>query len=135
MGNYNVKQTKNRDFIVDGNNKKMLIYKNSFNNKEITIGDLVIDATNDAKTVTGTTTGATNVINVLTNDTIGGNAATTSNIKITTVTPNANLILNANGSVDVVNPTANGTYALTYKICQINRPSNCDTATITITVA
>lgn len=138
MPTYNVNQLKNRDFIVDGNNKKILPYKNSFNAKQLTAGELTIVATDDARTVTGTTTGATNVINVLANDTVGGVAAIvsgTSNVILTTVTPNANLRLNANGSVDVLNPTANGTYALTYKICQKNRPSNCDTATVTITVA
>lgn len=138
MSTYNVKQLKSRDFIVDGNNKKILPYKNSFNAQKLVEGELTIVATNDARTVTGTTTGATNIINVLANDTVGGNAALVSgatNVILSTVTPNANLRLNADGSVDVLNPTGTGTYILTYKICQLNRPSHCDDATVTITVA
>ncbi|RDZ29314.1 CARDB domain-containing protein [Lysobacter silvisoli] len=93
-----------------------------------------IDAVDDlvATPVNGTT-GGTAVTNVLTNDTLNGAAATTTNVTLAPVT-NGPLTVNANGTVDVAPNTPAGTYTVTYQICEVLNPSNCDTATVTVTV-
>ncbi|MBN9229212.1 MAG: hypothetical protein J0I93_00050, partial [Legionella sp.] len=79
-------------------------------------------------------TGATNVVNVYTNDTLNGTAVTPSQVTLTTTVSNPNLILNPNGSVDVIPGTPGGTHTLTYQICEIANPTNCDTAVVTVFV-
>ncbi|WP_449404066.1 T9SS type B sorting domain-containing protein [Flavobacterium hibernum] len=76
----------------------------------------------------------TNVLNVLQNDTLEGVAVTASDVVITTVTPNAFLQLNSNGSVDVLPNAPVGTLTLVYQICEADQTSNCDTATVTVTI-
>ncbi|MFH6999694.1 gliding motility-associated C-terminal domain-containing protein, partial [Flavobacterium sp. FlaQc-57] len=75
-----------------------------------------------------------NVLNVLQNDTLEGVAITASDVIITTVTPNEFLQLNANGSVDVLPNAPVGTLTLVYQICEADQTTNCDTATVTITI-
>ncbi|GAA3778286.1 gliding motility-associated C-terminal domain-containing protein [Flavobacterium ginsengiterrae] len=75
-----------------------------------------------------------NVINVLTNDTLEGAPITSSQVIITTVTPNEFLQLNPDGSVDVLPNAPTGTLTLVYQICEADQTSNCDTATVTITI-
>lgn len=134
MTDYNLITLKGRQFAVVGNNTKIFPFTNAFNAQVVyNEGIVPIVATNDAATISGTT-GATNVINVLTNDTLNGLQATTGNTILSTVTSNPKLVLNGNGSINVVNPTTGGTYVMTYKICQLDRPTNCDEATVTITV-
>ena len=77
--------------------------------------------------------GQTNVVNVLANDTLGGAAVIPAQITFTPVST-AQLIVNADGSVDVPPGTANGTYTTTYQICETANPGNCDSGTITVTV-
>lgn len=77
--------------------------------------------------------GQANVVNVLANDTLGGAAVIPAQITFTPVST-AQLIVNADGSVDVPAGTANGTYTTTYQICETANPGNCDSATITVTV-
>jgi len=100
----------------------------------ITVVAPVIDAVNDSATNINGYTGATNVVNVYTNDTLNGTAVTPSQVTLTTTVSNPNLILNPNGSVDVIPGTPAGPYTLTYQICEIANPTNCDTATVTVTV-
>ncbi|MBO9583676.1 MAG: gliding motility-associated C-terminal domain-containing protein [Flavobacterium sp.] len=76
----------------------------------------------------------TNVLNVLTNDTLEGNAITASEVIITTVTPNEFLHLNTDGSVDVLPNAPVGTLTMVYQICEADQTDNCDTATVTITI-
>jgi gliding motility-associated-like protein len=75
-----------------------------------------------------------NVLNVLTNDTLEGAIVTPSDVVITTVTPNEFLQLNPDGSVDVLPNAPVGTLTLVYQICEADETSNCDTATVTITI-
>ncbi|SHG25202.1 HYR-like domain-containing protein [Flavobacterium johnsoniae] len=75
-----------------------------------------------------------NVLNVLTNDTLEGVIVTPSDVIITTVTPNEFLQLNPDGSVDVLPNAPVGTLTLVYQICEADETSNCDTATVTITI-
>ena len=100
----------------------------------VTVVAPVIDAVNDSATNVNGYTGATNVVNVYTNDTLNGTAVTPSQVTLTTTVSNPNLILNPNGSVDVIPGTPAGPYTLTYQICEIANPTNCDTATVTVTV-
>ncbi|MDP5202323.1 gliding motility-associated C-terminal domain-containing protein [Flavobacterium sp. DG2-3] len=84
--------------------------------------------------IAGVNTTTTNVLNVLTNDTLEGNPVTSSEVIITTVTPNEFLQLNADGSVDVLPNAPVGTLTMVYQICEADQTDNCDTATVTITI-
>ncbi|MRX67633.1 T9SS type B sorting domain-containing protein [Flavobacterium resistens] len=75
-----------------------------------------------------------NVLNVLTNDTLEGQPITASDVIITTVTPNEFLQLNPDGSVDILPNAPVGTLTMVYQICEADQTSNCDTATVTITI-
>ncbi|RED23350.1 gliding motility-associated-like protein [Flavobacterium cutihirudinis] len=75
-----------------------------------------------------------NVLNVLTNDTLEGQPVTASEVIITTVTPNEFLQLNPDGSVDILPNAPAGTLTMVYQICEADETSNCDTATVTITI-
>jgi large repetitive protein len=94
----------------------------------------VIDAANDNGGVTFP--GRTVVANVLANDMLGGTPATTARVTLTTVSSSAaGFTLNADtGSVFVALGTAAGTQTLTYRICEIVDPTNCDDADVTVTV-
>ncbi|MFN8275060.1 MAG: T9SS type A sorting domain-containing protein [Flavobacteriaceae bacterium] len=73
--------------------------------------------------------------NALQNDTVGGTPATINNVVVSTLwTTNSNIGINAQGYVYANSQTPSGTYSLSYQICEINNPSNCATATVTVTV-
>ncbi|POS00559.1 hypothetical protein Q361_1601, partial [Flavobacterium croceum DSM 17960] len=94
-----------------------------------------LDAINDTFTVNGCTANPSNVTNVLANDLLKGVTPTTSNVTISFVSSsNANIGLSGT-NVTVASGTAPGVYTLTYQICEIENPANCDTAVATITVA
>ncbi|MTH15331.1 gliding motility-associated C-terminal domain-containing protein, partial [Flavobacterium sp. LC2016-01] len=82
----------------------------------------------------GVNTTTPNVLNVLTNDTLEGQPITASDVIITTVTPNEFLQLNPDGSVDILPNAPAGTLTMVYQICEADQTSNCDTATVTITI-
>jgi len=84
--------------------------------------------------IAGINTTTPNVLNVFTNDTLEGIVVTASDVILTTVTPNAFLNLNADGSVDVLPNAPVGTLTLVYQICEADQTSNCDTAVVTVTV-
>ena len=54
---------------------------------------------------------------------------------MTPVTVPAGFTLNANGTVTVAAGTPAGTYTVVYQICEVLNPTNCDQATVTISVA
>ena len=97
----------------------------------------VIDAVND-QGVVSPATGGTAIASVLANDTVGGVRATSSTVTLSlkSITPSApGIALNlATGAVTVAKGTAIGTYALVYGICETANPTNCDSATATVTV-
>lgn len=72
-------------------------------------------------------------INVLSNDFVNGVTATTSSVTVTS-TPTGPLTVNSDGTVDIAPNTVAGTYTIDYTICEIANPTNCDTATVTVTV-
>lgn len=86
--------------------------------------------------------GQAGVLNVLDSngsgtDTVNGLAATTANVTIapsTTNPPPAGITLNPDGTVDVAGGTPAGNYSFEYEICEAADPTNCDTATVTLTV-
>ena len=94
----------------------------------------VIDAVNDSGGVTFP--GGAVVGNVLANDTLGGTPATTARVTLSTVSSTAaGFTLDAGtGTVYVALGTAAGTHTLTYRICEIVDPVNCDDADVTVTV-
>ena len=94
----------------------------------------VIDAVNDNGGVTFP--GRTVLASVLANDTLGGTPATTARVTLSTVSSTAaGITLDAaTGSVFVALGTAAGTHTLTYRICEIVDPTNCDAADVTVTV-
>ena len=74
--------------------------------------------------------------NVLNNDKLYGNGATTSNVTISEVTPNANVKIDTTtGQVKVQPNTPVGTYTVTYRICDKTTPTACsNVATVTVKV-
>jgi hypothetical protein len=80
--------------------------------------------------------GWTALANVLANDTLDATPATSARVTLSQVSStNAGITLNVPyGSVSVAVGTAPGTHTLTYRICEIASPSNCDAADVTITV-
>ena len=98
----------------------------------ITVRHYVIDAVNDYVRASSKVTSSP--LNVLTNDTFNGGPATTAQIQITNLSaPIPGITLNtATGLITVIAKTTSGTYNINYKICEINAPTNCDTAIATL---
>ena len=92
-----------------------------------------IDAVDDPE-VSVPRTGGT--VSILTNDTLNGNPATTSNVTITVTNDGGltGLTVDSTGKLVVPNNTTPGTYTITYKICDKLDANVCDTATAKIKV-
>ncbi|WP_169711556.1 beta strand repeat-containing protein [Nonlabens spongiae] len=95
---------------------------------------LLINANDDfASHSEGTT--SNDLINVLDNDTLDGVVVTPADVTVTTISSDdPGITLDANGNIDVSAAVNNGTYELIYSICETASPSNCDTATVFVTV-
>ena len=93
----------------------------------------VIDAVDDPE-VSVPRTGGT--VSILTNDTLNGNPATTSNVTITVTNDGGltGLTVDSTGKLVVPNNTTPGTYTITYKICDKANLGVCDTAVVKIKV-
>lgn len=98
-------------------------------------GDLPPMAVDDTYTIVA---GGSSAGIVLDNDfeTYGGAQATLSNVILSQVsTSNSNISLNTtDGHILAAPGTPPGNYTLVYQICQTASPSNCDTATVTVTI-
>ena len=94
----------------------------------------LIASTNDSASGINGLTGATGVIDVFANDTLNGDAINPTDVTLTETVadPTGALTLNADGSVDVAPGTPAGTYVLTYEICETLNPTNCSSATATV---
>jgi uncharacterized repeat protein (TIGR01451 family) len=96
-------------------------------------------ATPDSVSGVNGAAGSAAVVNVLTGDTINGAAATTGNSTLSVApgfTVPANLTFNtATGAVGVNPNTPAGTYTFNYQICETANPTNCRTASVSVTVA
>jgi hypothetical protein len=95
---------------------------------------LEIIATNDTGTPVTSTIGGTVLANVLANDTLDGLPITSPQVDITLVSSTNPGVTLSGTSVKVAAGTPTGTYTLTYRICEIANPSNCDTADVSVTV-
>jgi uncharacterized repeat protein (TIGR01451 family) len=82
-------------------------------------------------------TGGVAVSNVLDNDLLNGVAVIPAEVTISVVSPaaHAGVSLNTtNGEVTVAPLTPGGTYYITYRICEVLNPTNCDDALVTVVV-
>jgi hypothetical protein len=98
----------------------------------VSVRNYTIDAVNDY--VRASSKVGSSPINVLANDTFNGATATAAKVSITQISaPITGITLNTStGWISVATKTSSGIYNLTYKICEINAPTNCDTAIATI---
>ncbi|THF68064.1 hypothetical protein E7T06_18285 [Deinococcus sp. Arct2-2] len=108
---------------------------NSTNNTSSQVQTRVINAVNDPSVTLAI--GAGGVVPVLTNDTNGAVAATTSNSLVTVSNAGGltGLSVNASGQLVVPTSTPAGTYTLTYQLCDSTFTTACDTATVPVTVS
>ncbi|MFN4086259.1 MAG: Ig-like domain-containing protein, partial [Spirosomataceae bacterium] len=102
----------------------------------VSVGLSPINAVDDIGGPVNGKTGSTNVLSVFTNDTQNGSPVIPSRFLLTRtdLSIGSPLVLNLNGTVGVLPGTPAGTYTLTYRICEILNPLNCDEALVTITV-
>jgi len=98
----------------------------------------VIDAVNDSYGPINSGSGGTTA-SVLANDTVGGNPV---NVGVNATlspggSPNAGLVMNADGTITVAPGTTPNTYLYPYTICSIpaTTPATCDSATATVIVS
>ncbi len=103
----------------------------------VVVDAATIVATADTATGINGASGASAVVNALTGDTVNGAPATTANSILTVATGSTvppQLAFNpATGAVDVLPGTPAGTYTFDYQICESLNPTNCKTATISVT--
>jgi YVTN family beta-propeller protein len=83
-----------------------------------------------------TTAGSTAVASVLANDQLGGIHVTTAHVTLSqqSSTSEGVALDPATGAVNVAAGSEVGTHTLVYRICEIAASSNCDDATVTVTV-
>jgi gliding motility-associated-like protein/uncharacterized repeat protein (TIGR01451 family) len=74
--------------------------------------------------------------NVLDNDTLNGEPVEADQVTLTpiNVDPDSPVTLNPDGTVTVAPNTPAGEYEVEYSICEVLNPTNCDQATVTVTV-
>ncbi|HOE05120.1 MAG TPA: hypothetical protein PLZ52_07890, partial [Bacteroidales bacterium] len=102
----------------------------------ITVSAAPIIANDDMASGINGTNGQTNVLNVFDNDLLNGNPVNPVDVILSLVIPDptGTISMNPDGSIDVAPNTPGGTYTLTYQICEVLNPTNCDQAIVTITV-
>jgi uncharacterized repeat protein (TIGR01451 family)/gliding motility-associated-like protein len=115
----------------------------------VEIEDIKIEANDDIVQDVRGKSGAVNIINILDNDLLNGEAINLSDVIISVSgnqvlnpipftnsnsLPESNVVLNPDGSVNVAADTEPDTYVLDYSICSSSDPSICDTATIRVIV-
>ncbi|MBX3714209.1 MAG: DUF11 domain-containing protein, partial [Lysobacter sp.] len=108
----------------------------------VTVDAAPIDAVDDGFGPVNGATGNASVGNAYANDTLNGVAVNPADITGSVVTPATPIgggpvptLDPATGVVSVPAGTPAGTYTIVYQICEALNPTNCDTATITVTVA
>ena len=100
----------------------------------VVVGQASLTAVDDSFTVTNITTTTTD--SVLNNDSYNGTTGLVGNasVTLTWLTVPAGIQTNTNGSLTVPAGIASGTYAVTYRLCEVLNSSNCSVATATIVV-
>ena len=94
---------------------------------------LMMDAFDDAGKVLGTTGGIA-VRDVLANDKLGSAFVDPAKVNVTFISSTSSKVTLDGAAVVVAENTAAGTYTLVYKVCEKLNPTNCDQATVTVTV-
>jgi large repetitive protein len=94
----------------------------------------LIVANDDTGTPVNSYTGGTSFTNVLTNDLLNGAPVNPADINLSFITSTHPGITLNGSNVEVAPGTPAGTYTLTYQICEIANPTNCDQADVTVTV-
>ena len=74
--------------------------------------------------------------NVLDNDLLNGNPINYSDVNITIINNDgiSGLVINPDGSLIVPGGLALGDYTITYQICEVLNPANCDQADVSFTI-
>jgi hypothetical protein len=93
-----------------------------------------IDAVNDIGTPINGANGGTAFTNVLVNDTLNGSPVLPAQVATTFVSSTHPGITLSGTNVLVAAGTTAGSYLLTYQICEVLNNSNCDTATVSVSV-
>jgi len=97
------------------------------------------DAVDDTVTDADGVAGAANIINVFTNDTIGANGVTPSDVNLTLASgssvPPELTFDTTTGNVSLLPGSAIGTYSFDYQICNVIQPDLCEIVTVSITVS
>ncbi|OXA85860.1 T9SS type B sorting domain-containing protein, partial [Flavobacterium hibernum] len=94
----------------------------------------VLIANNDNAGTIDTSKGHSSTTSIFDNDSLNGVKVKPTDVVLTTIVPNPNLILNADGTIEVKQGTPTGTYELTYRICEALNGSNCSEAVAKISV-
>ncbi|TRZ76714.1 MAG: HYR domain-containing protein, partial [Bacteroidetes bacterium] len=93
-----------------------------------------ITANDDTGAVVNGLLGGLSLVNVLSNDLVNCNIADLNNVNLSFVSStNPNVTLSGT-NVEVAPGTPEGTYFLTYQICEKVNPANCDEGIVTVTV-
>ena len=107
----------------------------------IKVNSTPIVAKADTYTITNGTSTTTTTGTVLDNDKLGTKTPTTTDVILTVVTTNTDVVgatktptLNNDSTVTVPSGTKSGTYEIVYSICERLNPNNCATATATVKV-
>ncbi|MFN5705694.1 MAG: Ig-like domain-containing protein, partial [bacterium] len=126
--------------------KDTLVYNvkdnlNAISNNATVIFDVLansIVATNDNLTSISINGAKGDTIgNILTNDSLLSNVVSSNEINISLVDSDGitGLLILSNGEIVIPQGTFEGTYEITYQICEKNNPLNCDQATVTFNVS
>jgi gliding motility-associated-like protein len=78
--------------------------------------------------------GQKGILNVFDNDTFDGLPLNPSAVTMNVIAQNEYLVLNSDGTLDLVPNSKKGIYTLIYEICDILNPNNCSQAVVTVTV-
>ncbi len=100
----------------------------------VTVTSASIIANDDNGAAVNGYTGGTSFTNVLVNDELNGMAVNPAEVILTFVSSTHAGVTLSGADVVVAAGTAAGTYTLTYQICEVLNPLNCDQAIVTVTV-
>ncbi|SHM51549.1 T9SS type B sorting domain-containing protein, partial [Flavobacterium chilense] len=94
----------------------------------------ILEANNDNAGTINSTKGEHSTTNIFNNDKLNGSALNPADVILSTAVANPNLILKADGTIEVKSGTPSGNYQLTYQICEVLNPGNCSQAVVKIAV-
>ncbi len=100
----------------------------------VPVGAPIINAINDSGSSVNGYIGGTSFSNVLLNDTLNGTLVNPSEVTTSFISSTDSGITLLGSNVMVASGTPAGNYILTYQICEILNPTNCDQASVTVPV-